>query len=111
MVRWVNERVGAGITTKRPRMVEAGIGPSPEKYSRDYQSVNNPLNRGIVLSTSMAATDSSRSVSSLNSRLLAHGYAKNPINLSGLSDTDQAHVSSVIAELLGASVVRVRSSR
>ncbi|KAL1411024.1 hypothetical protein Q8F55_001969 [Vanrija albida] len=47
------------------------------------------------------------SLSSLNSQLLAHGYAKRPLSLSALSDNEQAHVSNVVSELLGASVANL----
>lgn len=47
-----------------------------------------------------------RHVSSLNARLLAHGYAKRPLKLDRLSDSDQVHLANVITELLGSSVVR-----
>lgn len=49
----------------------------------------------------------SRSVSSLNTQLLAHGYAKRPLKLDRLSDNEQVHVANVITELLGATVVRL----
>lgn len=48
----------------------------------------------------------SKPVSSLNAKLLAHGYAKRPLRLDRLSDSEQVHVANVITELLGASVVR-----
>ncbi|TXT13634.1 hypothetical protein VHUM_01001 [Vanrija humicola] len=53
------------------------------------------------------AGSSSVSISSLNSQLLAHGYAKRPLNLSALSDNEQANVSYVVSELLGASVANL----
>jgi hypothetical protein len=51
----------------------------------------------------------SRHVSSLNAKLLAHGYAKRPLKLDRLSDSEQVHVANVITELLGSSVVRTSS--
>lgn len=53
------------------------------------------------------SSSSSRPVSSLNAKLLAHGYAKRPLKLDRLSDSEQVHVANVITELLGASVVRI----
>lgn len=45
------------------------------------------------------------SVSSLNTQLLAHGFAKRPLRLDNLTDAEQINVTSVIVELLGANVV------
>lgn len=45
------------------------------------------------------------SVSSLNTQLLAHGFAKRPLRLDALSDAEQVNVTGVIVELLGANVV------
>ncbi|GMK55111.1 hypothetical protein CspeluHIS016_0201670 [Cutaneotrichosporon spelunceum] len=46
-------------------------------------------------------------VSSLNAKLLAHGYAKRPLKLDRLSDSEQVHVANVITELLGSSVTNL----
>ncbi|BEJ12383.1 hypothetical protein CspHIS471_0208430 [Cutaneotrichosporon sp. HIS471] len=48
-----------------------------------------------------------RHVSSLNAKLLAHGYAKRPLRLDRLSDSEQVHVANVITELLGSSVTNL----
>ncbi|BEI81682.1 hypothetical protein CcaverHIS002_0208420 [Cutaneotrichosporon cavernicola] len=48
-----------------------------------------------------------RHVSSLNAKLLAHGYANRPLKLDRLSDSEQVHVANVITELLGSSVANL----
>ncbi|CAK9784519.1 hypothetical protein CC85DRAFT_326057 [Cutaneotrichosporon oleaginosum] len=48
-----------------------------------------------------------RHVSSLNAKLLAHGYAKRPLKLDRLSESEQVHVANVITELLGSSVTNL----
>lgn len=50
------------------------------------------------------------SVSSLNTQLLAHGFAKRPLRLDALPDAEQVNVTGVLVELLGANVVSPSSS-
>lgn len=56
-------------------------------------------------SSASSSSSSSSTLSSINSQLLTHGWAKRPLNLDALSEKQHNDVVSVLFELLGASVV------
>lgn len=62
-----------------------------------YLSSNSP--------DSSTATVLSAELTTINSQLMSHGWAKRPLNLDALSQKDYNEVVAVLFELMGASVV------
>ncbi|GFZ45799.1 hypothetical protein JCM24511_03529 [Saitozyma sp. JCM 24511] len=60
-------------------------------------------------SSASSSSSSSSTLSSINSQLLTHGWAKRPLNLDALSEKQHNDVVSVLFELLGASVTNLET--
>ncbi|KAK4687754.1 hypothetical protein P7C73_g2366, partial [Tremellales sp. Uapishka_1] len=85
-------------------------GKTPSRVAfADYaaQVITTPYGQSVDSSCSMMAQSST--LSSINSQLLTHGWAKRPLNLNALAEKDFNEVVAVLFELIGAGVSNVET--
>lgn len=81
--------------TSVPKVTFAEAGAPPDDANVSVKALGDKSLEGI----------SDRSISSINAQLITHGWIKRPLNLDRLPEKDHLAITTVLFDLLGASIV------